>query len=296
MLTEWPTEGSRNYGRTAYRTECHTTLPEDTKWPLTRQRIFCPSCLPRWPPCSRLRTHRSYHPNDFHREMVQRDPSGCRIKRCQDLQIKSTKRLSETWSRLLLRWVWSPTGKLACWIRINDIPPTPMQFTSILPPSNCHRECYMRTTVTMLGAEDHIAVQSQDEIHVMIDYFTDITLANSDDAQCLESTLRSKSRTELCVESERLQLQSRIPNESQFQFGDPSYILLSHNGNRESIWWRNRRPSNEFSNREIAVSTWSNPTDKSKHTERQSTETHREVDRDVYREVDQDSTEAAYRE
>jgi len=87
----------------------------------------------------------------------------------------------------------------------------------------------------MLGAEDHIAVQSQDEIHVMIDYFTDITLANSDDAQCLESTLRSKSRTELCVESERLQLQSRIPNESQFQFGDPSYILLSHNGNRESI-------------------------------------------------------------
>jgi len=48
--------------------------------------------------------------------------------------------------------------------------------------------------------------------------------------------------------------------------------------------------------REIAVSTRSNPTDMSKPTESQSTKTHREVDRDVYREVDQDSTEAAYQE
>jgi hypothetical protein len=52
------------------------------------------------------------------------------------------------------------------------------------------------------------------------------------------------------------------------------------------------------------VSTPTNPTDKSKPTERHTTETHREVDRDVYqdvkqdvyREVDQDSTEAAYQE
>jgi hypothetical protein len=28
MLTEWHTEGSRNYGRTTYRTECRTILPE----------------------------------------------------------------------------------------------------------------------------------------------------------------------------------------------------------------------------------------------------------------------------
>jgi hypothetical protein len=28
MLTEWRTEGSRNYRRTAYRTECETTVPK----------------------------------------------------------------------------------------------------------------------------------------------------------------------------------------------------------------------------------------------------------------------------
>jgi len=41
----------------------------------------------------------------------------------------------------------------------------------------------------MPGAEAHITVQSQDEIHEMIDYFTDITLSNSDDGLCRNSTL-----------------------------------------------------------------------------------------------------------
>ena len=41
----------------------------------------------------------------------------------------------------------------------------------------------------MPGAEAHIAVQSQDESHVMIDYFTAITLANSDDGLCQMSPL-----------------------------------------------------------------------------------------------------------
>jgi hypothetical protein len=39
----------------------------------------------------------------------------------------------------------------------------------------------MQITVTMPGAEDYIIVQSQDEIYVMIDYFTYVALANSDD-------------------------------------------------------------------------------------------------------------------
>jgi hypothetical protein len=47
--------------------------------------------------------------------------------------------------------------------------PRPMQLASILPPPSGHRECYMRTAVMMPGAEAHIAVQSQDEIH-MIDF------------------------------------------------------------------------------------------------------------------------------
>jgi hypothetical protein len=49
----------------------------------------------------------------------------------------------------------------------------PMQLAS--------RECYMQIIVAMPGVEDHIIVQSQDEIYVMIDYFTNVTLANSDD-------------------------------------------------------------------------------------------------------------------
>jgi hypothetical protein len=52
-----------------------------------------------------------------------------------------------------------------------------------------HLECYTRITVTMPGAEAHTIVQSQDEIHVMIDVSTDVTVANSDVGICLESTL-----------------------------------------------------------------------------------------------------------
>jgi hypothetical protein len=44
-------------------------------------------------------------------------------------------------------------------------------------------------------------VQSQYEIHLMINYFTDITLANSDDGLYLESTLRNQNRTELRVDA-----------------------------------------------------------------------------------------------
>jgi hypothetical protein len=55
----------------------------------------------------------------------------------------------------------------------------------------------------MPGAEAHNIVRSQDGIHVMIDYFTDFTLANSDDGLCPESTLRRECQTELRVESHR---------------------------------------------------------------------------------------------
>jgi len=48
-----------------------------------------------------------------------------------------------------------------------------MQLASIVPPPSGRRECYMRITVTMPGAEAHSIVRSQDGIHVMIDYFTD---------------------------------------------------------------------------------------------------------------------------
>jgi hypothetical protein len=48
--------------------------------------------------------------------------------------------------------------------------PQPMLLASILPPPSGHCECYIRTAVMMPGAEAHIAVQSQNEILMMIDF------------------------------------------------------------------------------------------------------------------------------
>jgi len=62
-----------------------------------------------------------------------------------------------------------------------------MQLASILSPLSGQRECYMQITDTMPGAEPHIGIQSQDEMYVMIEYFTEGTPANSDDGQCVES-------------------------------------------------------------------------------------------------------------
>jgi len=48
-----------------------------------------------------------------------------------------------------------------------------MQLASILPPSNGHQRVTCEPkAMTMPGTEAHINVQSQDESHVMIDYFT----------------------------------------------------------------------------------------------------------------------------
>jgi len=71
----------------------------------------------------------------------------------------------------------------------------------------------------MLGMEDHIIVQSEDEIYVIIDYFTNVTLATSND--------------------ESLRLQPRIT----------ITLLPSRDGNRRSMRWTSRRRSHEFSKR-----------------------------------------------
>jgi len=74
--------------------------------------------------------------------------------------------------------------------------------------------------MTIPGAEAHIIVQSQDEIHVMIDYFTDQFRRWS--LPRLNFIKRKPNRITWRI-TERLQLQSRITNESHLQFGDPSY-------------------------------------------------------------------------
>jgi hypothetical protein len=83
----------------------------------------------------------------------------------------------------------------------------------------------MQITVTMPGADAHIVVQSQHEIYVMIDYFTDVNLANPYDGLCLESTLRNQSQTELPVEA-----QMNPNSNSEIEVT----LLPSHDGNRQS--------------------------------------------------------------
>jgi len=83
-VTEWRTEGSKNYCRAAYPTECQTTLPEAyqmrTKMATGR----------RGPP-------RPYQmPNQEMPESAYAKP------------------LSKSRSALLLRWVWPPSVKLTC--------------------------------------------------------------------------------------------------------------------------------------------------------------------------------------
>jgi len=91
-------------------------------------------------------------------------------------------------------------------------------------------------------------------------------------------------RTKLRDESGRLQLQSRITNESQYQFGDPSYTATQPRWQSTIDMMKSSTEQRIFKKREIAVSDQSSPTDKSKAhlqvlptsqepTWRQSTET-----------------------
>jgi len=126
--------------------EQHTEL--NTKWPYPRpttwlqrsQPIFYQSCLPRWPQRSRLRTHQSYHPNNFHRETVHRDPAECRITRCRAMQMQCTKRLSESKARSYHgeydHLLWSSRVRYGSMI----YRPRPMQLASNLPLSNGHQQ------------------------------------------------------------------------------------------------------------------------------------------------------------
>jgi len=64
-----------------------------------------------------------------------------------------------------------------------------MQLASILPPPSGHHQCDMSMTVTIQPAEAHIVFRCRDGIHLMMVYFADVTLANSNHDLWLESTL-----------------------------------------------------------------------------------------------------------
>jgi len=100
-LTEWRTKGSRNYRRTAFRTECQSSLPETYQMTTEQQTDIQPKLPTEMAQRIGPRMHRSYHPNDFHREVVHRDPTKWRIKTWRELQMQCTKRLSESRSALV---------------------------------------------------------------------------------------------------------------------------------------------------------------------------------------------------
>jgi len=164
-----------------------------------------------------------------------------------------------------------------------------MQLTPILPPPSGHRKCYMRITVTMPGAEAHI-VRSQDGIYVMINF-----------SLYYPGQFRRSSLPRLNFTKPKLnRISCRSTNESQFQFDCNSESRL--HCYRTTMAIDNQYDgevvdgATNFQKREIAVSDKSSPTDKSKaHGEAGYRNTHREVDQEAYREVDHDSTEAAYR-
>ena len=114
MLTEWFTGWSRNYRRTAYGTECETTILEAYQMTTSKPRNILPK-LPDMIP-SEISTKNTQKQlfEWLSPRSCYRDPTKCRIKRCRNLQMQCIKQLSESRSALVLRWVWPPTVMLMC--------------------------------------------------------------------------------------------------------------------------------------------------------------------------------------
>ena len=100
-----------------------------------------------------------------------------------------------------------------------------MQLASILPPTSGLRKCYMQITVPMPGAEAHIVVHSQDEIHVIINFSKYYPGKFRRSSLPRLNFTKPKLNRITCGITERLRLQSRIT----------ITLLLNHDHNRQSI-------------------------------------------------------------
>jgi hypothetical protein len=138
----------------------------------------------------------------------------------------------------------------------------------------------------MPGAEAHIAVQSQDEIHMMLDFSQYHPNQFRHWSMPRLNIITRKPNRNICRITERLQLQSQITNESQFR--DPSFTATEPQW-QSTIHWIQKSSTEQriFKEGDCRVYTIKSY---------QQAEAHREVDQEVYQEVDQDSTEAAYLE
>jgi hypothetical protein len=99
----------------------------------------------------------------------------------------------------------------------------------------------------------------------------DIVSTNSDDGQCLDSTVWSESRTKFYVESHRAyNYQPESPMKPPRNSEISVTLLPSQDVKLQSIWQWSCWWSNDFSTKEIAVPLQSTPANKSKPSESQS--------------------------
>jgi len=197
-LTKWGNEGWRKYHWKAYRTECKFSWPEAYQMTTNRESDIPPK-LPTDMATEKSSKNAPKLSSKWHspRSSPLRPywmPNQARARSANAMQ----KRHFQSRSPLVTWWVW-PTEMLISQSWIKDIPSTTMQWSSILLPTSGHCLCYIWITVTMPRAEAHSIIQCHDEIHVLIDYLTKVTLANSDDGRCLEPTWLNKSLTEIRV-------------------------------------------------------------------------------------------------
>jgi len=146
--------------------------PRPMKWPAPWQRIFNWSCLPKWPKRFQTRTQRSHHLNDFPREATHPDPAKSKDAKICICNVQSVFPRAEVhfYHGEYDHIMWSVHVRYVSMICRQ----CPMQLASILPPSNCHEWARWELTALMIpAAEAHITVQCQDEIHVIINNFTD---------------------------------------------------------------------------------------------------------------------------
>jgi len=240
MLTTFHSKGSRNYGWKAYLTECQTTFPEG--YEVTTEKPT--NILPTLPPQMTTEMSTENAPKLSSEWLSPRNGSQrpCRIKRCRDLHMQGTKQLSKSrsapvtvsmtiycepyvldmdqWYTAHARWNWPPFYHLRM-----------APASQICEP----------TDMTIPAAEAHITIQSQDRFKSWFT-FPDITQANSNNGQCQDTTLWSKSRIIL-----KSQLHARSPINPNSDSVIEVTLLPSHNGNRQSIWLKCHWQSKEFS-------------------------------------------------
>ena len=151
--------------------------------------------------------------------------------------MQCTKQLSQRRSALVTWWVW-PTEMLTCEIWINDIPPTPDAIgVNFATPKWSPRVLYANHSYNAWsGSSQHCPKSRRDPRDDRLFHWLYPGQFQWWSMPRITFTKRKPYRI-TCRITRRLRLQCRIM----------ITLLPRHDGHRQSIWWRRRRRSNEFS-------------------------------------------------